>query len=52
MEQRLQELKEKIYMFCGVPKEKLYEKEIPITAMTIQVEQHYKSKFRNKNAGG
>lgn len=32
MEQRLQELKEKIYMFCGVPKERLYEKEIPITA--------------------
>lgn len=49
MEQRLRELKEKIYMFCRVPKEKLYQKEIPITARTIQVVQYYKSKFRNKS---
>lgn len=52
MEQRLQELKEKIYMFCRVPKENLYQKEIPITARAIQIEQYYKSKFRNKNVGG
>ena len=49
MEQRLQELKEEIYMFCGIPKEMLYQKEIPITAGAIKVEQYYKSKFRNKS---